>query len=424
MHFITTKTVNIYNASVEEKDGDDGRDGDDDGSGKYLQYFVQAGWSNQVICLKNAYEVALATGRGLILAPVVPHFQLYMRDVKRHSTQKFFLRYDLKKAYLKKLPRSKYVPLGNVLDLEASLPGLVSKVDFRDFYEHNHTVSRSAVPWAMEANVSHFNTHWIRNQSALEGSVKHQVKIEHQVKISYDRTFRDIVQFSETSPFREYRVWTLLDSFRVALHESVYRNGKGSSFRPRFHTKILAASRNIRRDRWQGIPYASVHIRGSDGHFKDSKGKAIDLVLNFAGLSINEWIENHKPEANTTTKSTKTIGLFVATDIPNLRTNNSFQKKTSALTKSLKDDYGIDLKLLFSDDNGNNGGSPEPHVEALFDRNHAGWVGYPEVFLDQQLAACATIGFAGTDGSSFSNLIKELRKDNLTETCDRDFDTP
>lgn len=405
-------------------------DGDGDGDGKYLQYFVQAGWANQVICLKHAYEVALATGRGLILAPVVPHFQLYMKDVMDTSTQEFYLGYDLKKAYLKKLAPSKYVSLGNVLDLKASLPGLVSKVDFRDFYR-NHAGS-SVDPLAMEANASHFNTHWIRNQSAFEGFKKEIVAVEHQVDVRYNRTFRDIARFSETSPFREYPVWTLLDSFRVTLHKSVYHDGKGSSFRPRFHTKILAASQTIWRDRWQGIHYASVHIRGSDGYFKDSKRKAINLVLNLAGLSINEWIENHKPEANTTTtttKSTKTIGLFVATDIPNLRTNNVFQKKTSTLTKSLKDRHGIDLKLLFSDDNnGNDGGSPaqkeEPHVEALFDPNHTGWVGYPGVFLDQQLAACATIGFMGTEGSSFSNFIKELRKDDLTTTCDHDFELP
>lgn len=44
------------------------------GNEKHLEYFVQAGWSNQVVCLKHAYEIALATGRGLVLSPVVPHF--------------------------------------------------------------------------------------------------------------------------------------------------------------------------------------------------------------------------------------------------------------------------------------------------------------------------------------------------------------
>jgi hypothetical protein len=38
-------------------------------------------------------------------------------------------------------------------------------------------------------------------------------------------------------------------------------------------------------------------------------------------------------------------------------------------------------------------------------------VGYPGIFLDQQLAACAAIGFTGTPGSTFSGLIHSLRRD-------------
>jgi hypothetical protein len=87
---------------------------------------------------------------------------------------------------------------------------------------------------------------------------------------------------------------------------------------------------------------------------------------------------------------------------------------------------------LFSDDdekndngNGNNNnnavdnadGDGEKEVKTLFDRNHPRWVGYPGIFLDQQLAACADIGFVGTNESSFSDFITELREDNLEETC-------
>ena len=59
-----------------------------------------------------------------------------MRNVVDIDTREFKLQNDLKNTYLRKLPPSNYVPLGNVLDLEASLPGLVSKVDFQDFYWH------------------------------------------------------------------------------------------------------------------------------------------------------------------------------------------------------------------------------------------------------------------------------------------------
>ena len=83
--------------------------------------------------------------------------------------------------------------------------------------------------------------------------------------------------------------------------------------------------------------------------------------------------------------------------------------------------YGIDLKLLFSSDKGI---SNDPYVKALFDRKKPGWVGYPGIFFDQQLAACATIAFVKNEGSTFSNFINELRKDNLSETCNRGIDLP
>ena len=132
--------------------------------------------------------------------------------------------------------------------------------------------------------------------------------------------------------------------------------------------------------------------------------------LDVVERSINKWIENKTH----TTNSTGAIGLFVATDIPNLRKDSAFQKKTSAMIRSLKGSYGIDLKLLFSSDKGI---SNDPYVKALFDRKKPGWVGYPGIFFDQQLAACATIAFVKNEGSTFSNFINELRKDNLSETC-------
>jgi hypothetical protein len=38
-------------------------------------------------------------------------------------------------------------------------------------------------------------------------------------------------------------------------------------------------------------------------------------------------------------------------------------------------------------------------------------VGAPSIFLDQQIAACASIGFVGTEGSTFSRFIATLRRD-------------
>ena len=151
------------------------------------------------------------------------------------------------------------------------------------------------------------------------------------------------------------------------------------------------------------------------------------MVLNSALWMINDWVKRHMLDARgnaKNTNATKTVGLFVATDITNLHQDLLFQKRISLQMKTLKANYDIDFKILFSDERQNRGGlTKEAPVNALFDHNRPGWVGYPEIFLDQQLAACANIGFVGTRESSFSSFIQELRMDNLMETCDQDFES-
>mmetsp|Transcript_5390 Transcript_5390/g.12796 ORF Transcript_5390/g.12796 Transcript_5390/m.12796 type:complete len:150 (+) Transcript_5390:1164-1613(+) len=149
------------------------------------------------------------------------------------------------------------------------------------------------------------------------------------------------------------------------------------------------------------------------------------MVLNSVLWMMDGWAKRHKPDADADAIVTRTIGLFVATDIPNLHQDEFFQQRISFQKKALKDNHGIDVEVLLGDKNRNSGKpATEAQVNALFDRNRPGWVGYPGIFLDQQLAACATIGFVGTEESSFSNFIRELRKDNLTETCGLDFESP
>jgi len=374
---------------------------------KYIQYSVEGGWANQVVCLKNAYELALATGRGLVLSPVVPHHRFSNRDVFESQTQTFKAKFDLEKAYKQQRP---YVPLSNVLDLETSLPGLVSSVDLREFYQQQHGEKTTTI--ALESSVSHFNTYWIRNQTDFEGSQKQVHEKEYGFFQRYNQTFRDIVRFSETPPFRDYEVWTLLDSFKIKLHSSITKRRRNKP-RIRFHESIRKAAETIRKNRWNNIPYVSVHIRGSDGKFRTSRDKAMANILDAAGDAIHEWILQNK-EGGTTT-----VGLFVATDISGIRKNHVFQKKTTGLAKTLRDTHGIDLKLLFRESCHGwfflDCRSLESEVSELFDRSSP--VGFPGIFLDQQLAACATIDFVGTNKSTFSKLIRELRSDNLRETC-------
>ena len=114
------------------------------------------------------------------------------------------------------------------------------------------------------------------------------------------------------------------------------------------------------------------------------------------------------------------MGLFVATDLPDLAKSSVFQQKRALLEQSLN---GTNLYVWFRDEDGSNEANPtdvhpEPEVQQLFDLNATGWVGYQELFLDMQLAACASIGFVKAESSTFSNFIRILRRDNRTKTCD------
>ena len=206
-----------------------------------------------------------------------------------HFKRQWDLSTDLKQHYLKKNPHKSYVPLGNALDLEASLPGLVTMVDFREYYRTSESGRNFGVSsWALETNVSHFNTQWIRNRPDLEGT---QLTIDaHGDHGIYNRTFQDIVRFARTPPAKDHKVWTLLDSFRgdQAFHPSIFPKVRRYFFRPRFHMRILEASRSIRERRWERIPYVAAHIRGSNGPFKGRVAESIAGVLDRVGVSLRK----------------------------------------------------------------------------------------------------------------------------------------
>lgn len=68
---------------------------------------------------------------------------------------------------------------------------------------------------------------------------------------------------------------------------------------------------------------------------------------------IKDWVKRRMLDASGNAKTanlTKTVGLFVTTDIPNLHLDPRFQKRISLEIKMLKDTHDIDFKLLFSDE--------------------------------------------------------------------------
>ena len=405
-------------------------------SGRYLQYYVQGGWGNQIHCLSSAYFIAWATNRTLILSPVVPHNYLHYRQIFDMETRQFQLQYDLERAYLSnRLGSKNYLRLDQALDVEYTLP-LVSTVDFREFYRTIYpTLSPNAV-WVMERNFTHFNTRWMVGQPELEGLVEPIQAREHNQNMEYTVTIRDLPALGRTTPIADVPIWTLLDSFRAASR-SRETGPVVSRLRPpnvlvknhpRFGSWIRQTAHDFLHHHshpWGNhTPYASVHIRGSDGPFQKPKAiaKAITQGMENIEQTLRAWVSSfhhdhyHNSNETTTTSTLRPqysrIGLFVATDLADLDTRPLFTRRVSSLNSTLWMEHNITLQLLWSKD-------IQRHLQDMISKQGDDdstffpyeTVGAPSIFLDQQIAACASIGFVGTEGSTFSRFIATLRRD-------------
>jgi GDP-fucose protein O-fucosyltransferase len=382
---------------------------------RYLQYFAHSGWSNQVQCLKHAYYIARATNRTLILPPVMDHFVATYATVCNVTLEKqqytFNLDYDLQKMFLGKVKAKDYIALHHVLDLQHTLPA-VRTMDFREFYTEGALNGSSAISgsssWVMETNFSHYDTEWLWNESALEGTQKVVRLQENGLQQEHTRTLRDLVQVTSNSHQND-RIWTLLDSYYVRLHQN-FEQSLGDRFQPRFHSAIRRASRLIRKDQWKNIPYASIHVRGNDGSFSSAEkiNYAIELAFKSTTKLMRTWaaVQIHNQTETDVDLPTTRVGLFMATDIPNIKQHEHFVLQYSQLAQTMQDTWNATINVLLGDD------SPKEMVQDLKAK-----VGYPGIFLDQHLAACATIGFTGTPGSTFSGFIRELRRDGA-DACE------
>jgi hypothetical protein len=393
----------------------------------YLQYYVQGGWGNQLRCISSAFFVAWATNRTLILSPVAPHGYLHYRQIfDAKKTPTFVVDFDLKRAYLSSGLLKSYVRLDQVLDIDYSLP-MVPTIDYKDFYRNVYPSLKNSTVWVMETNYSHHNTRWIVGQPELKG-ISQQVEVrEHNNNYNNTVVARDLEQVGNT--MRNYPIWTLLDSFRAAPSNSlqtsnttppiIYQRPPQSEIKPRFSSWIRQTAREILdQNGWnmKTMPYASVHIRGSDGPFKKPEAilQAISNGMDEISTTVQAWASasDYFVSPTSSQKNASTIGLFVATDIKGLGSKSTFVHKTKALERALEIKFNASLVLLFSKD------LSLSLVQEIY-RNNADTLfpfrnlETPTIFLDQQVAACANIGFAGTRGSTFSDFITTLRNDRI-----------
>jgi hypothetical protein len=99
----------------------------------------------------------------------------------------------------------------------------------------------------------------------------------------------------------------------------------------------------------------------------------------------------------TSQKVHETVGLYVATDLDDFRQHPVFRVYSSQLVESIYGWHGVNVTILSRQEIF---GNASQILDGIL---------YADSFLDIQMAVCATIGFVGTVGSSFSNLINDHR---------------
>lgn len=402
---------------------------------KYLLYFAKEGWSNQELCLKNAYFMARATNRILITAPILPHsnWGLYFEnnltasllegkvDIPNtggksmpHSYGKGENVPDTSKLvdyYLQNVPLPKYLPMGNVVDLEYTLPN-VTTIDFRDYYQNHWLHNQDNIKdWVMERNHSHHNTLWIKDRPDLENRddvvyFKHY-NWEGTIPLDWFTLREDIGRVAEQNAHTN--LWTFFDSFEPMFDESVLPQ---QYFRFRFSPLIRRTGKMI-LDNWGNVPYAAVHVRagGDDeyGCFMNDEfvQKMINSTMDRILSKMENWCEGRRQAKE---KLPRKVGLFIATDsLDELKANKwpAMVAQKTNIQQTMKKKYGV--AVAFFDSSTFQYGKTRGYKEHLKKE-----VIYPGIFLDQHMAACAELGFVGTDDedcfSTFSQLIWNIRR--------------
>jgi len=435
---------------------------------KYLLYFSQSGFANQMICLKHAYMMALTLNRVLLLPPILPHHlgqggasPFFVMDRQKrefptaeslqHMDSSDKKRLDPFHVYLGRLDPSLYLSLGNVLDLNLTLPG-IETMDVREFYNKvykHHTSDMTKATIEIDYGYSNMNTIWIQNHTTLEGETMTNVKRNMYSKPHIlNMTYRDIIKTlagtrSPSSPSilsssseglsrREVEdpdILVFLDTFKTQFHKSLYNTipkcvpTMTPFIRQTVRDAVLVSDENVHIDTvrpgsssWPRF-YAAVHIRGGDSIFALAIDETIRHV--FKGITdvIVQWLKENS-QSLPTAESMPTIGLYVATDIKNIRKQSIFKIETLRLQTLLRKEHGVDLMILFQKHSLPTGPPKKKNKKKKKKNSETdptatsmlGGLLYADLFWDIQVCACAPIGFQGSSPrSSLSKLMQVHR---------------
>lgn len=337
---------------------------------KYIEYGAQSGWSNQLVCLEHAIWIARSLNRVLILSPILPHHGHGSVD---HAT---FRKKSLSDVYS---DQTTYVPLESVLDFQFID---IKAVDYRAIHHQYPALSQKLI------RHSHRNTKWILNQPQLEEQTIHVKAKEYGREKEYTQHYRDITK--ELARLDSIDVLT----FPAVYRESFFHSSMAGDDRVTFvYSKTIRQIARTIAQRFQ--EFISIHIRGGDGVFRHGlqKKNVISIVLERA-QALMVAFQQTRPDLRRYT-------LHIATDLKDIESRSDFKDAMLRLNEVVK--MQIEIVTSKSYETESKKLTEELKIDAT-------------LFLDQQIASCATIGFTGTENipgmmnSTFTAMIRRLRE--------------
>lgn len=434
-----------------------------------MLYSPHSGFSNQVGELKNALLVAALLNRTLVLPPIFDHHAVALGSCPKFRVHEPHEMRALAWAHISDLIRhGRYLAMADVLDL-SSVASLVKLVDLRIFsllwcgVDISSACSGSlcrrlaahgSIWGTLEGcgallsrpdeahgscvyavNEDCRTTIWVRGvkslgSSQMNGSIsppqESAVDQGLSTKKKYGRrSSKDIVEtLGNGSEAGKYQVLTFGSLFSSEYKGTQLHVDIESSKDPKVRTlveamkffpftpSIVNAGKLYSKEKIQQ-PFFCAQLRLLDGQFKNHWEKT------FASLQSQLKVLKDKQRLS------QVLHVFVMTDLPRSNWSKTYLGELDA-KKSLYKLHTIDSNdplieetafKLAKDDYGLQSGFLPRLNKTVFtgNRDHVAIGTGPDIllFVEEVICSCATLGFAGTSGSTLSENISQLRMGNI-----------
>lgn len=389
-------------------------------SQKYIKYAATSGWANQLKSMEHAFWIAHATNRVLILPPAQYH-----HDVIQFS----FSGRNMDQVYRKLV--DKCAPMTRILDFNWTM---VQVIDYTDYLKRRErqklSLSERRLIKDLPAKRSSThrmdidgdngffncaNTRFTNNKSLHLHEVTNITCQDHLgLNDGEPKTFTYRHIATALEPYDSYQVWTFQFIFPESLFDT---DSMEPAFQVHYRPIIQQAALKLKHS-WPGKHYAAVHIRSADGPFKTQNWdhvfpKSLEIVKESIQDYHKEHVLDKLPVGSRSAQPLTNYTLLIISDSEELnkRTNVTKKNKPALLGKWLRYEAQLERDLLREYNivlHKRTKASYRLVVEELRQQTSSREA---DVYLDQQLAACADLGFGhATPGSSFQQLILSMRQ--------------